>query len=72
MVSQNQASTDDTEYDSDAERIFATKSKPILLSIKPTTEEMAREWLGAYNQSDWDDSELRNHFVTQVKLNKGK
>jgi hypothetical protein len=63
--STNQVGTDSNEYDTEAERIIATKPKGVILSIHPQNEENAREWLGAANGSG--DRELVEHFAKQVQ-----
>jgi len=69
MVSQNQASTDDSEYKTDAHRLLQTKSKPFLLSRTPMTVENSREFVGACNELDVD-REIKMHFVSHAKLAK--
>ena len=66
--STNQIGSDTKEYDTEAERMIDTKPKHLLLSIKPQSEELAREWLGATHKLD-ADKEIKEHFAAQVRLN---
>lgn len=45
--------------------LIENNRKDVILKIKPMTEDAARNWLGAANQSG--DEELINHFAEAVK-----
>lgn len=66
MPTTNQKAGNSGEYHNAECRLVATKPKRMLLSIKPTTEDMARRLLGAANRLD-ADSDVTQHFAEEVQ-----
>ena len=66
MPSEHQAGNDDSEYRTEAARVMHEKPKGVVLSIRPQTEELAREWLGEASRLD-ADQDVVEHFVAEVK-----
>lgn len=54
------------EYDTDHERMIATKPDHVLLSIKPMTEGDARSWIVACNELGVH-GEVVEHFAEEVR-----
>jgi len=64
--STNQQGDDTKTYQTEADRMLDTKPDELLLCIKPMTEELCREWVGACNRQGVSDR-VMEHFVGCVK-----
>lgn len=66
MPTENQPSGRSGEHETQTAKMLHTKPKGVILSIKPTTEPMAREMLGEANRLD-ADQEVIDHFASEVR-----
>jgi len=64
--STNQQGNNDTKYQTEADRMLATKSDRVLLKIRPMSESIAADWVGACNRQDVSEDVLM-HFVGEAR-----
>jgi len=66
MNTTHPTATDTEDYESDIHRHCAEWDAEMLLRLRPMTEGIARDYLGACNKYN-RDTELKEHFAQQVQ-----